>query len=312
MIKYAVEVFNEEAKAILKLIDLLDDNFENIVKAILNSNGRVIISGIGKSGIIGKKISSSFASTGTPSFFLHPAEAFHGDLGMIKPEDIVILIANSGETDELLKLIPFLKDNNNIIISITGNPESTLALNSLYHLNIHVDKEVCPLNLAPTTSALTTLAMGDALTIALMEERKFKSLDYARFHPGGSLGRKLLTKAKDIMHTQNLPRINKTMFISDVIIEISKSKLGIAVVVENDKVIGVITDGDIRRQMQVKQDTFFQTKAQDIMNISPLSVSSDLSINEIEKRMKQKQVHSLIVLDNEHRLEGIIGYQDIY
>jgi arabinose-5-phosphate isomerase len=311
MNSYAIDVFKEEAKAIHNLISLLDDNFAGVVNEILSSEGRVIVTGIGKSGIIGKKISSSLASTGTPSFFLHPAEAFHGDLGMIKPIDVIIAITNSGETDEILKLVPFIKDNGNKLVAITGNPVSTLAKNSDYHLNIHVEREVCPLNLAPTTSAMTTLAMGDALVVALMKERNFQPNDYARYHPGGDLGRRLLTKAKDIMRFNNLPIVDKFMAISDVMIEISKARLGLAVVVDNDMILGVITDGDIRRQMEKNKSHFFDTIAKDIMNTTPKKVLYDQPIVEIEEIMRKNQIHTLLVVDVNDRLLGVIGYQDL-
>ena len=230
---YAIKVIKEEAQAIMNLINFLDDDFSNCTKIILESNARVILTGVGKSGLIGKKISTTLASTGTPSFFLHPTEAFHGDLGMIKSEDIIIAITNSGETDEVLKLIPFLKSNGNILIALTGDRNSTLARNSDYVLNSHVEKEVCPLNLAPTTSATAALVLGDALVVALMKERNFQPSDYARFHPGGNLGRRLLIKAKDIMQTNNLPVVKKDCKISDAMLEISKARLGLVVIEEN-------------------------------------------------------------------------------
>lgn len=308
---YAIQTFSEESKAVKNLINLLDDNFEKVVAAILHTEGRVIVTGIGKSGTIGRKISSTLASTGTPSFFLHPAEAFHGDLGMITQGDIIIAITNSGETDEILRLIPFIKDNGNKLIAITGNPDSTLAKHCDFHLNIHVEREVCPLNLAPTTSSLTTLAMGDALVVALMKERNFQPKDYAKYHPGGNLGRRLLTKAKDVMNTSNLPIINQLMPISEVIIEISKARLGIAVAIENDKIIGVITDGDIRRYMSVNQARFFNTLAKEIMNKNPKTVLPDCSITEIEKIMKSSKIHSLLVAEDNH-LKGVISYYDVF
>lgn len=311
MNKHAINVFKEEANAILNLINLLDENFSGVVDEILNTKGRVIVTGIGKSGQIGLKISSTLASTGTPSFFLHPAEAFHGDLGMITPLDIIIAITNSGETDEILKLVPFIKDNGNKLVAITGNPQSTLAKNSNFHLNIHTEKEVCPLNLAPTTSAMTTLAMGDALVVALMKERNFQPVDYARYHPGGNLGRRLLTKAKDVMRIKNIPIIEKTKAISDVIIEISKARLGLAIVVENNTILGVITDGDIRRQMEKNKINFFNTIAYEIMNTTPKKVYFDQQITEVELIMKENQIHTLIVVDYDERLLGVVGYQDL-
>ncbi|HID00026.1 MAG TPA: KpsF/GutQ family sugar-phosphate isomerase, partial [Piscirickettsiaceae bacterium] len=201
----AKRVFDIEAAAIANLKTLLNDDFDGAVEAILNSSGRVVICGMGKSGLIGKKIMATLASTGTPSFFMHPGEAFHGDLGMVAPDDIFVAISNSGETEEVIRLLPFLKDNGNTIIAMTGNPASTLAKNADFHLNIAVPQEACPHQLAPTSSTTATLVMGDALAVALMEARNFQPQDFARFHPGGSLGRKLLTKVRHEMKTDNLP-----------------------------------------------------------------------------------------------------------
>lgn len=312
MLKYAIEVFKEEAKAILNLINLLDDNFENVVNAILNTKGRVIVTGIGKSGTIGKKISSTLASTGTPSFFLHPAEAFHGDLGMIKSQDIIIAITNSGETDEILKLVPFIKDNGNLIIAITGNPNSTLAVNSNYHLNIHVDKEVCPLDLSPTSSATTTLVMGDALVVALMNERRFRQQDYARFHPGGNLGRRLLIRMKDIMKKQDLPLISENSLMPDIIQSISAGGCGLAIITDvTNQVLGIITDGDIRKCMQSKENSFFVLKAKEIMNRNPILINQNVTINEAEQIFKERKINTIIVVED-RKIIGLVPYKKLY
>jgi arabinose-5-phosphate isomerase len=204
----AKKVFAIEIEALHHVAGLIDDEFTKVVQAILDSDGKLIVAGIGKSGLIGKKIAATLSSTGTPGFFLHPGEAFHGDLGMVGANDIILLISYSGETDEVLKIIPFLKWNKNKIISITGNPGSTIAKNSDYHLNINITREACPLALAPTSSTTAALVMGDALAVALMESRQFQHEDFARFHPGGSLGHKLLTRVKDFMRTDNLPFIS--------------------------------------------------------------------------------------------------------
>ena len=209
MKEIAQMVFDIEIESLRNVANSIDDEFTRVVQAILQTKGKLIVIGIGKSGIIGKKIAATFASTGTPSFFLHPGEAFHGDLGMVGANDLVVLISYSGETDEVLKLIPFFKWNKNVIVSITGYPNSTIAKNSDFHLYINISHEACPLSLAPTSSTTATLVMGDALAVALMESRQFQYEDFARFHPGGSLGRKLLTKVKDNMRTDNLPFIGE-------------------------------------------------------------------------------------------------------
>ena len=228
--KLAQEVFEIEAKEIANLSHRLTDDFEKSINAILESSGKLIVSGMGKSGIIGKKIAATFASTGTPSFFLHPGEAYHGDLGMIEENDVVLLISNSGETDEVLKLIPFLKHQKNCTISMSGNDNSTLAKNTNYHLNIAVEKEACPLFLAPTSSTTATLVMGDALAVTLMKLRDFKEENFAKFHPGGSLGRRLLTTVGDVMKKHELPITNSNATIKEVIQRITEGKLGLVVV----------------------------------------------------------------------------------
>lgn len=215
---------------------------------------------MGKSGLIGKKIAATLASTGTPAFFLHPGEAYHGDLGMISRNDIVLAMANSGQTDEILRLIPFMQRNGNRIIAMTGNPESTLAKNAHYHLNVNVTREACPMNLAPTSSTTAMLVMGDALAIALIRERNFRPEDYAVFHPGGSLGRRLLTRVRDVMR-KDIPCVEPTATLGDVIIRISDARLGIAAIVEQGRLTGVITDGDVRRAMTKYKENFFNIEA---------------------------------------------------
>src|ERR1700761_8366663 len=245
----AKRVFDIEIESLQNVAGLIDDVFTQVVNTILKTDGKIIVIGIGKSGIIGKKIAATLSSTGTPSFFLHPGEAFHGDLGIVSTNDQVILISYSGETDEVLKVIPFLKWNKNLIISITGNPNSTIAKHSTHHLNIHVTREACPLALAPTSSATATLVMGDALAIALMETRQFQQEDFARFHPGGSLGRKLLIKVKDLMRTDNLPFVDKSASFTEMLLCMSEGKLGMVIVGDAGYVKGIITDGDLRRAL---------------------------------------------------------------
>ncbi|MBB1339749.1 SIS domain-containing protein [Pseudoalteromonas sp. SR44-2] len=301
----AKRVINTEITALHALENQLDSQFDKTVNIILNTTGRTIICGMGKSGIIGKKIAASFASTGTPSFFMHPGEAFHGDLGMVTPSDVFIAISNSGETDEVLKLLPFLKDNGNQIIAITGNPRSTLANNSHYSLNIAVPEEACPLQLAPTSSTTATLVMGDALTVALMESRSFKPENFARFHPGGSLGRKLLLKVRDEMTSSELPIVQSDARIYDVINIMSKGSLGLALVVCNGEAKGIITDGDLRRSMEKHGKDVFDLNAIDIFTSSPAIISPDVSVAAAYEKMEQMKINCLIVCSSQ-KVVGIL------
>jgi len=307
----AIHTINTEADAVRNLVNGLTDDFEKAVKAILASDGKVIVTGMGKSGIIGKKIAATLASTGTPSFFMHPGEAYHGDLGMIESRDVVLAIANSGQTDEILKLIPFFEHNKNVVIAMTGNPESTLAKHAHYHLNIGVEREACPLNLAPTSSTTTTLVIGDALAVALLTERNFKAEDYAVFHPGGSLGRRLLTRVQDVMRHDNLPLVDKTTTLGDVIIAISDARLGIAAVVENGKLIGVITDGDVRRAMAKYKAEFFNIQAQEVMTRTPKTILPDQRIVVAEEMMRNYKIHSIVVVNEANEVVGIVEFFNV-
>ena len=309
--QYAIDTFNAEADAIRNLSNLLTDDFDQAVEAILVCTGKVVVTGMGKSGIIGKKIAATLASTGTPAFFLHPGEAYHGDLGMISKNDVVLAIANSGQTDEVLKLIPFMQNNGNTIIAITGNPQSTLAKNAHFHLNINVGREACPLNLAPTSSTTAMLVMGDALAIALMKMRNFKAEDYAVFHPGGSLGRRLLTRVRDVMRKDGVPCVPKTMTLREVIIAISDARLGIVAVVENGKLIGVITDGDVRRAMAKYKENFFRIEAQEIMSRNPKTISPDVRITAAEEMMRVNKIHSIIVVDDAGAVAGVVEFFNV-
>lgn len=311
ILKYATETFENEAAAVKNLSALLTDDFEKAVKAILACKGKVIVTGMGKSGIIGKKIAATLASTGTPSFFLHPGEAYHGDLGMIERSDIVIAIANSGQTDEVLKLLPYLEHNGNTLIAITGNPASILAQHAHFHLNIACDHEACPLNLAPTTSTTTTLVMGDALAIALMKERDFKAEDYAVFHPGGSLGRRLLTRVKDVMRSDNLPCVSPHTTLGEVILAISNARMGIAPVVEDGKLAGCITDGDVRRAMSRYKEQFFNVEAKEIMSRSPKTIAAGELVIVAEEMMSANKIHSIIVTSPDNRVEGIVEFFNV-
>ena len=310
-IEIAKEVFEIESKEIRNLSNLLTEDFQKAIDLILNSSGKLIISGMGKSGIIGKKIAASLASTGTPSFFLHPGEAYHGDLGMVEKEDVVLLISNSGETDEALKLIPYLRNQGNQTISMSKDPGSTLAENTTYHLNIAVSQEACPLQLAPTSSTTTTLVMGDALVVALMKARGFLAEDFARYHPGGSLGKKLLTQIKDVMKADDLPICHENTKIKDIIHIITNGMCGLAVVLKHEKIYGVITDGDIRRAMEERQEMFFSLIASDIMTINPKIISQNEGLVDTEEMMNKNQVSSLIVVDNNGLLSGVIQIHDL-
>ncbi|MDC3345212.1 KpsF/GutQ family sugar-phosphate isomerase [Flavobacteriaceae bacterium] len=309
--KLAQEVFEIESKEVANLSKRLTDDFEKAINAILQSSGKLIVSGMGKSGIIGKKIAATLASTGTPSFFLHPGEAYHGDLGMIEENDIVLLISNSGETDEVLKLIPFLKHQKNCTISMSGNDDSTLAKNTNYHLNIAVDKEACPLFLAPTSSTTATLVMGDALAVTLMKLRDFKEENFAKFHPGGSLGRRLLTTVGDVMKNKNLPIISSQATIKEVIQRISEGLLGLVVIIDNNKIMGIITDGDIRRTMESREKDFFNLKAEDLMSNHPKLIYESDKLISASNIMSQHKINSLLVVNESNDLVGVVQVYDL-
>ena len=305
----AKRVFDIEIEALQHVAGLIDDEFTRTVEAILNSNGKLIVIGIGKSGLIGKKIAATLSSTGTPSFFLHPGEAFHGDLGMVGSDDLVLLVSYSGETDEVLKLIPFLRWNNNIIIGITGNINSTIAKNSDYHLNTNVTREACPLALAPTSSTTAALVMGDALAIALMESRQFQQEDFARFHPGGRLGHKLLSKVKDLMRTDNLPFIHTDASFTELLLCMSEGRLGMVIVGTAGYVQGVITDGDLRRALLRNPDTA-TLRINDMMSETPVFINGEEFVSQAEKLMMEKKITTVLVGLAEER--NITGVYQIY
>ncbi|MFH4543802.1 MULTISPECIES: KpsF/GutQ family sugar-phosphate isomerase [Vibrio harveyi group] len=303
IIKIAKDVIQTEVDGLIHMGAHIDNSFTQAVNAILTTRGRTIICGMGKSGIIGKKIAASFASTGTPSFFMHPGEAFHGDLGMVKPEDVFIAISNSGETDEVLKLLPFLRDNGNYIIAITGKSESTLAKHAHCHLDIAVPKEACPHQLAPTSSTTATLVMGDALTVALMDSRGFQPENFARFHPGGSLGRRLLSRVADEMST-DVPTIEADADFTSVVHMISKGQLGL-VLVSLTAGLGIITDGDVRRAMESEGKLVFDLKAKNIASRKPLVITSNATIQVAYEMMSNEGVTSLIVMDD-NQVVGVL------
>ena len=304
----AIQCIKDEAEAVLSLIPQLDENFDKAVELILNCKGKVIVTGVGKSGHIGAKIAATLSSTGTPSFFTNPLDVFHGDLGVMTQDDVVLAISNSGQTDELLRFIPMVLHMQIPIIGMSGNPKSLLAKYSTYHLNVQVEKEACPLNLAPTSSTTAQLTMGDALAIALMEKRNFQPRDFAQFHPGGELGKRLLTTAQDVMRTEDMPVLPPEMHLGEAIILVSKAKLGLGIAMVNNEIVGLITDGDIRRAMEKWQAQFFDRTVSDIMTRTPKVVKPDTKITEIQRIMNQYKVHSVLVTDGENHLLGVVDH----
>ena len=305
---YASQCLKYEADDLLDLIPQLDHHFDKAVEMMFKCKGKVIVTGVGKSGNIGAKIAATLSSTGTPAFFINPLDVYHGDLGVMTPDDVVLALSNSGQTDELLRFLPTVLHMNIPIIAMSGNPQSLLAKYSNAHITVKVAKEACPLNLAPTSSTTAALAMGDALAIALMQVRNFKPKDFAQFHPGGELGKRLLTMAADVMRTDDLPIIPKDMHLGEAIIHVSKGKLGLGVSVENNKVIGLITDGDIRRAMEKWQAHFFDKTVSDIMTIHPKTVLPTTKIADIQAIMHQYKIHTVLVVDHEQHLLGVVDH----
>lgn len=289
----------------------LGEEFVSAVEIILGCRGKLIVTGMGKSGHIACKIAATLASTGTPSFFLHPAEAFHGDLGMISKEDVVLALSYSGETDEILKIIPFIHENGNKLIAMTGKPQSSLARNADVHLDIMVREEACILHLAPTSSTTAQLAMGDALATTLMHARKFTAMDFARLHPGGSLGRRLLMTVGHVMRKDDLPVVAADCTATEMIHRISKGGLGLIVIVEDGRVKGIVTDGDVRRAMERYRADFFGIHAIDIATLNPKTIAAERKLIEAEKCMSQYKINSLLVTSPDGQLEGVIQLYDI-
>jgi arabinose-5-phosphate isomerase len=315
-IEQAKKVLRIEAEAIAALADRIDDSFDKAVQMILNCEGRVVVTGMGKSGLIGKKIAATLASTGTPALFLHPAEGIHGDLGMVTRGDTVIALSNSGETDELSRMLPSLKRLGIGIIALTGNVDSTLAKNSDVVINVGVKEEACPLGLAPTASTTAALAMGDALAVALLDKRGFKEEDFACFHPGGALGKKLLLRVQDLMHTgDDVPVVTETTLIKDAIFVISSKKMGVTAVVNTSgKLVGVISDGDLRRWMEKTEKTgenLLTKKALDIMTANPKVANRESLAAEAVSLMERYSITCLIVTDNSTKPEGVIHLHDL-
>ena len=306
IINIASQCLRDEAQAVLDQIPLLDNNFERAVKLILDCKGKLIVTGVGKSGHIGAKMAATLSSTGTPSFYLNPLDAYHGDLGVVGNDDIILALSNSGQTDELLRLLPYFQEKKIPVISISGNPESLLAKNTDVHITVTVRSEASPLGLAPTTSTTAALAVGDALACALMLARDFKVQDFARFHPGGSLGKRLLTTARDVMHKEDLPVVPPEMELGKAIIRVSQGRLGLCVVVVNDEVVGIITDGDVRRAMESSQNRFFSLTVNDIMTKNPKVVTPETKISTIDNILQKNKIHAVLVVDDKNRLVGIV------
>jgi arabinose-5-phosphate isomerase len=298
-----------ESEAIANLAHLLDDDFANAVQLIYNSKGRVIITGIGKSAIIANKIVATLNSTGTPAVFMHAADAIHGDLGLILKDDIVVCISKSGNTPEIKVLVQLINNGPNKMIAITGNKNSFLAQRANYILNAYVEKEACPNNLAPTTSTTAQLVIGDALAVCLLELRGFSSKDFAKYHPGGALGKKLYLRVSDLSSVNEKPKVYKNTNIKDIIIEISEKMLGVTAVVENDKVVGIITDGDLRRMLS-KTDNFSTYTAKDIMSLNPKCIDNNAMAVEAMELMETHGISQLLVEENGN-YAGVVHLHDL-
>jgi arabinose-5-phosphate isomerase len=313
IIDIAKKVLKTEAEAVYALIEKLNSNFEKAVEIIYKSKGRVVVTGMGKSGLVGKKISATLSSTGTPAFFLHPAEASHGDLGMVTADDIIIAISNSGETEEILGLIPFLKRFNIRIISIAGNPDSTLSKTADITLDVSVKEEACPIGIVPTASTTAAMAMGDALAIALLLKRGFKEEDFAFFHPRGSIGKKLFIKVKDLMHIgDSLPAVTLDTPMSRAVIEMSSKRLGLTVVLDNKgKIAGIVTDGDVRRGLEKWGGRLFELTAGEVMTKKPKTVSEEELAAKALSIMQSYSITALVVSNKNRKPIGIIHLHDI-
>ena len=309
IIEFGKEVIKLQSESIRNLVELVDENFETAINLILDSKGRVVVTGIGKSAIIANKIVATLNSTGTPSIFMHAADAIHGDLGIIKKDDVIICISKSGNTPEIMDLVPFLKMTKNPLIAITGDTNSSLAKNSSVVLNSHVDVEICPNNLAPTNSTTAQLVIGDAIAATLVKIKGFTSNDFAKFHPGGSLGKKLYLKVNDLIDSTLKPMVSKDDDIKDVIIEISNKMLGITPVFSKDTIVGVITDGDLRRTLLNNQE-ISKLKAKDIMSTNPQIIDSETLASEALEIMKKNKISQLIVTNN-NLYFGVIHIQSL-
>ena len=299
-----------ESAAIANLAKLLDENFEKAVNFILNSNGRVIVTGIGKSANIATKIVATFNSTGTPAIFMHAADAIHGDLGNVQENDVVICISKSGNTPEIKVLVPLIKNYGNKIIAITGNIDSYLGKNADFPLNTFVEKEACPNNLAPTTSTTAQLVMGDALAVCLQDLRGFTKKDFAKYHPGGALGKRLYLRVSDLIKNNQIPKVNASDSIAKVIIEISERRLGVTAVLENEKIVGIITDGDLRRMLSKTTDINHFT-AKDIMGKNPKTVQENAMAIEALEKLESNNITQILVVDAQEKYIGIVHLHDL-
>lgn len=309
IIENAKQTILAESEAIANLVNFLDDNFINAINFMHNSNGRIIVTGIGKSANIASKIVATFNSTGTPAIFMHAADAIHGDLGIIQKNDVVICISKSGNTPEIKVLVPLIKNYGNKIIAITGNIESFLGSNADFTLNSYVEKEACPNNLAPTTSTTAQLVIGDALAVCLLELNNFSSNDFAKYHPGGALGKKLYLRVSDIIEKNELPQVSLTTLIKDVIIEISKKRLGTTAVIDNNKIVGIITDGDLRRMLKDNSD-ISHLIAKDIMSKNPKTIQiNEMAITALET-MENNNITQILVEDNT-KYVGVVHLHDL-
>ncbi len=309
----ARRVLETEAGAVRSLADRLNSTFEKAIDIIVGSKGRVVVTGMGKSGLVGKKIAATLASTGTPAFFLHPAEAGHGDLGMVTSDDVVIAISNSGETDELVQLLPYLKRFNLSVICMTGNHDSSLSKAADVTLDVSVEEEACPFGIVPTASTTACMAMGDAVAVALLVRRGFKEEDFACFHPGGSLGKKLLIRVADLMHTGDaLPVVSPDTSMTEAVVEISSGRLGVTLVADGErKILGIVTDGDLRRGIQRWGKGVFDLKASEVMTRNPKTIAEDELAAKALSLMEKHSITSLVVPDREGRAKGIIHLHDI-
>ena len=306
------EVLRIEAEAVSALAQRLDASFLAALNLILNCSGRVIVSGMGKSGHIARKIAATLSSTGTPAYFVHPGEASHGDLGMITPDDVIIALSYSGESQELMTIVPVIKRQGAKLISLTGKPASSLALAADVHLNGAVDKEACPMGLAPTASTTAALALGDALAVALLDAKGFSAQDFARSHPGGSLGRRLLTHVRDVMRSgERVPKVGAQAMLSDALLEISRKGVGMtAVVSDDDTVLGIYTDGDLRRTLAKNLD-FNRTPVQSVMSPQPRCISPDALAAEAVQVMEEHNINQLLVVDAAQKLVGALNMHDL-
>ncbi len=311
ILQVARKAIHTEMRALCRLEESLGDDFATAVGILLECSGKCIVTGMGKSGLVGRKIAATLASTGTPSFFLHPGEAFHGDLGMISRDDVVLALSYSGETDEILKIVPFIHSNGNRLVSMTGNADSALARNSDVHLDVRVEEEACILHLAPTSSTTAQIALGDALAVSLMHLRGFTSVDFARLHPGGSLGRRLLMTVGNVMRSHDLPVVAPDCPAAEMIHAISKGGLGLIILCDGDRIEGIVTDGDVRRAMEHRRAEFFNITASDIATPHPKTIAASEKLIEAEKMMTRNKVTSLLVTDDAGKLQGVIQIYDI-